>query len=88
MATHMAVAASVASDSADAGMGVLSVAQAMGLDFIPVGVEEYDFVIRKDFLDLPHVKAFIEILQSEDFQNRINELGGYEFTKAGEVVEI
>lgn len=88
MATHMAVAASVASDSADAGMGVLSAAQAMGLDFIPVGVEEYDFVIRKDFLELPHVKAFIEILQSEDFQNRINELGGYEFTKAGEIVEI
>ena len=88
MATHMAVAASVASDSADAGMGVLSAAQAMGLDFIPVGVEEYDFAIQQSFLDLPHVKAFIEILKSEDFQNRINELGGYEFTKAGEIVEI
>ena len=47
MATHMAVAAAVASDSGDAGMGVLSAAQAMGLDFIPVGVEEYVFAYRK-----------------------------------------
>ncbi len=88
MATHMAVAASVASDSADAGMGVLSAAQAMGLDFIPVGVEEYDFAIPQRFLELPHVKAFIEILQSEEFHNKLKELGGYEVRNAGEIVEI
>ena len=88
MATHMAVAASVASDSADAGMGVLSAAQAMGLDFIPVGVEEYDFAIPQRFLEVPSVKAFIEILQSEDFKKRLEELGGYEVRNAGEIVNI
>lgn len=88
MATHMAVAASVASDSADAGMGVLSAAQAMGLDFIPVGVEEYDFAIPQRFLDLPYVKAFIEILQSDDFTKRLDELGGYEVRNTGKIVEI
>ena len=40
MATHMAVAAAVASESADAGMGVLSAANAMGLDFMEVAYEE------------------------------------------------
>lgn len=88
MATHMAVAAAVASDSADAGMGVLSAAQAMGLDFIPVGVEEYDFAIPQKFLDVPAVKAFIEILKSEDFHKRLEELGGYEVRHAGEIVNI
>jgi len=88
MATHMAVAASVASDSADAGMGILSAAQAMGLDFIPVGVEEYDFAIPQNFLEVPAVKAFIEILQSEEFQARLGELGGYEIRNAGEIVNI
>jgi putative molybdopterin biosynthesis protein len=88
MATHMAVAAAVASDSADAGMGVLSAAQAMGLDFIPVGVEEYDFAIPQKFLDVPAVKAFIEILKSEEFQKRLEELGGYEVRHAGEIVEV
>lgn len=88
MATHMAIAAAVASDSADAGMGVLSAAQAMGLDFIPVGVEEYDFAIPQKFLEVPSVKAFIEILQSEHFQNRLEELGGYEIRNAGEIINI
>jgi putative molybdopterin biosynthesis protein len=60
----------------------------MGLDFIPVGVEEYDFAIPQKFLEVPAVKAFIEILQSEEFQSRLGELGGYEIRNAGEIVNI
>lgn len=86
MATHMAVAAAVASDGADAGMGILSAAKAMELDFIEVAPEEYDFAIPARHLELPHVKAFIEILKSEDFRNRVEELGGYSCDRAGEVV--
>lgn len=88
MATHMAVAAAVSSESADAGMGVLSAAQAMGLDFIEVGVEEYDFAIPQRFLSLPYVKAFIEILQSDAFKERITALGGYDIAETGKVIEI
>lgn len=88
MATHMAVAAAVASDGADAGMGVLSAAKAMKLDFIEVGPEEYDFAIPQSYLQLPHIKAFIEILKSDEFRNRIAELGGYSAEEAGEVVLI
>ncbi len=88
MATHMAVAAAVASDGADAGMGILSAAKAMDLDFIEVAPEEYDFAIAARHLELPHVKAFIEILRSEDFRNRLNELGGYSCEQAGDVILI
>ena len=38
--THMAVAAAVESDSADVGMGILSAARAMNLDFIEIGPED------------------------------------------------
>ncbi|MDO4745761.1 MAG: molybdopterin biosynthesis protein [Bacillota bacterium] len=88
MATHMAVAAAVASDGADAGMGILSAAKAMELDFIEVGPEEYDFAIPARHLELPHVKAFIEILGSDEFRSRLEELGGYSCDRAGEVVLI
>ena len=88
MATHMAVAAAVASDGADAGMGILSAAKAMDLDFIEVAPEEYDFAIAARPLELPHVKAFIEILRSEDFRNRLEELGGYSCEQAGTVILI
>ena len=88
MATHMAVAAAVASDRADAGMGILSAANAMGLDFIEVGPEEYDFAIPVKYLNLPHIKAFLEILRSDGFAERIAELGGYDSSGAGEIVYI
>jgi len=88
MATHMAVAAAVASDGADAGMGILSAAKAMDLDFIEVAPEEYDFAMPARHLELPHVKAFVEILRSEDFRNRLKELGGYSCEQAGDVILI
>ncbi|MCL1848978.1 MAG: molybdopterin biosynthesis protein, partial [Clostridiales bacterium] len=87
-ATHMAVAAAVQGDSADAGLGVLSTAKAMGLDFIPVGDEEYDFAIDADFLGLPHIRAFISTLQSPVFHQKLEELGGYSTNRCGEIVLI
>lgn len=87
-ATHMAVAALVQSEEIDAGMGIKPAADAMGLDFIEVGVEEYDFAIRKEHLELPHVKAFLEILRSEEFHKKLEEMGGYGFTQAGKIIEL
>ena len=86
MATHMAVAAAVASESADAGMGVLSAANAMGLDFMEVAYEEYDFAIPVKYLELPHVQAFIEILKSSEFREELERLGGYTSDDSGKVI--
>lgn len=85
-ATHMAVAAAVGSDGADAGMGILSAAKAMDLDFIPVGPEEYDFAIPLEYLELPHIKAFLDILRRKEFHQRLEELGGYTYERAGEII--
>lgn len=82
-ATHMAVAALVQSDSADTGMGILSAARAMELDFIEIGVEEYDFAIPAKYLELPHIKAFISILKSEEWKSRLEKLGGYAYEQCG-----
>ena len=87
-ATHMAVAAAVQGGSADAGMGILSAAKAMDLDFIPIGNEEYDFAIPAEFLELPHIRAFIEVLKSADFQRKLDELGGYHAGCCGEVIYV
>lgn len=87
-ATHMAVAALVASDEIDAGMGIKPAADAMGLDFIEVGTEEYDFAIRQEDLELPHVKAFRQILQSEEFHRKLEKMGGYGWQQAGHIVMI
>ncbi|MPM65321.1 hypothetical protein SDC9_112216 [bioreactor metagenome] len=52
--THMAVAALISSENADAGMGIASAAVAMNLDFIEVGPAEYDFVIERKNLEKPY----------------------------------
>ena len=87
-ATHMAVAALVAGESADAGLGIRSAALAMKLDFIEVGQEEYDFAVPEKYLELPYIQAFIQILKSEEFHQKLQELGGYTWKRAGEIVKI
>jgi len=87
-ATHMAVAAAIKSGSAEAGMGILSAAKAMDLDFVFVSNEEYDFAIPQRFLTLPHVKAFISVLRNERFLERLDKLGGYTWDRCGEVLLI
>ena len=88
LSTHMAVAASVASPYADAGMGVKSAADNMGLDFIEVGVEEYDFAIKNEYLNDDKVHKFIEVIRGEELKSRLNLLGGYGFENVGKIIAI
>lgn len=83
--THMAVAAQVASGSADVGMGIYSAAKAMQLDFIEIGLEEYDFAIPVKYLELAEIKAFLDILRSEEFHKYIDEIGGYGYDQDGDI---
>ena len=43
--THLAVAAAVAGGRADVGLGILSAARALAVDFVPLLEEQYDLVI-------------------------------------------
>jgi putative molybdopterin biosynthesis protein len=83
----MAVAALVNSDSADAGLGILAAAKAFDLDFVEVAVEEYDFAVPVKFLDTPQVRQFIKVLQSEEFKEKLDQLGGYTYENIGEIAE-
>lgn len=86
--THMAVAINVKSNNADTGLGIYSAAKAMDLDFIPVGNEEYDFLIPYEYLEDDRVKAFLEILCSNEFKEQIENMGGYSCEKTGEIIII
>ena len=79
--THTAVAALIASGNADAGMGIYSAAKIYDLDFIPVCNEEYDFLVSEKYIDSPAVKAFIEVLHSDEFKKRLDEMGGYSYNE-------
>ncbi len=78
MTTHTAVAAAVAGGTADAGVGVYSAARSMGLEFLLIGYEEYDFAVAEALRDSPMLEAFRRVLDSPEFRQLLQELGGYE----------
>lgn len=75
--THTSVAALIAAGNADAGLGIYSAAKMYGLDFIPLCNEEYDFLIAEKYVDDEKVRAFLSVLGSEEFKERLSSLGGY-----------
>ncbi|MFP3311927.1 MAG: molybdopterin biosynthesis protein [Acidilobus sp.] len=76
--THTAVATAILQGRADTGLSLEAVAVQFGLDFIPVGEEVYDFVVRKDKLNKPSVRKFLEALSSSDFSKELSRsLPGY-----------
>ncbi len=83
--THMNVAAAVLSGRADAGLGVRSAAQALGLDFVPVGMEEYDLVIPSAHAEDWRIKALLEVICSAAFREAAEAMGGYDTSRSGEI---
>lgn len=85
--THMGIASAVLSGVADAGMGILTAAIVLGLDFIPIAHERYDLLIKKDNLDMPMIQALLHIITSNaEFRNTVASLGGYDVNSMGKVV--
>jgi len=86
--THISVATLIASNSADAGLGVYTAAKVYGLDFIPICDEEYDFIVPEEFLNLDRITFFIDILKSAEFRRALDFMGGYSVCDPGEIVRI
>ena len=84
--THMNVAAAVLSGRADAGLGVRSAASALGLDFLSVGVEEYDLVIPCRYAQDERILALLDVIRSEEFRNTVAAMGGYGTVRTGEII--
>ena len=81
--THLAVAAAVSGGKADAGLGILPAAKAMGLDFMPLFSEEYDLVIPAEYFESELLGPMMDLIRTPKFQRQVEALGGYDATKMG-----
>lgn len=88
MTTHMAVATAVKTGTATTGLGIYSAAKALDLDFMDITYEDYDFLVDYRMLENPMIQEFIKVLKSQEFQERVRSLGGYEFANTGDIVVI
>ncbi len=83
---HLAVAAAVASNSVDVGMGIKSAAKALDLDFVPIIEERYDICIPKVFLLDNRVNKMMQVITNQDFKIQVESLGGYSTRQTGQIV--
>jgi molybdate-binding protein len=79
------LAQAIRSGRADCGVATRSVAQAMGLDFIPLVWERFDLVLRQRDYFHPPLQALVNFLRTPAFAARAHEFGGYDVSETGRV---
>lgn len=85
--SHLEAALAVAGERADVALGTERHSrQVSGIDFIFQQEESYDMVIRKEDFPKRKYQVLMEILQSEEYQKEVKDLGGYNITDMGKIL--
>jgi putative molybdopterin biosynthesis protein len=84
--THAEVATAVLSGVADVGLGILSAAKMLGLEFIHITRERYDLVIPEENLSAKPVGALLEVIRSQGFRGKVEQMGGYDTRDSGKII--
>ncbi|OBQ45822.1 helix-turn-helix transcriptional regulator [Halodesulfovibrio spirochaetisodalis] len=86
VARHIDVGFEVLNGTADAGLGIRAVAQALNLDFIPVQWERYDLIIPKSQYFEKSIQNFISLLRHPNVIAYAEKLGGYDLQRSTNVL--
>lgn len=83
--TEADVALAVATDKADAGLAIESVARQHGLGFVPLFQERYDLLVwRREYFEAP-LQTLLGFHATPAFRQRATEVGGYDLSEFGRV---
>ena len=83
--SHLAVAAAVSGGSANVGLGILSAARALELDFVPLFDEEYDLIVPVEHHRSPQLQPLLALLNDPGFHAAVHDMGGYDVSVMGSV---
>ncbi|MDD2317928.1 MAG: substrate-binding domain-containing protein, partial [Desulfobacterales bacterium] len=76
----------IACNVADAALGLRAIAEAFGLDFVPIAAVRCDLVIPGDLIGHPTVKILLDVLQSAALRREIDAIPGYEAGVTGKII--
>jgi len=79
------IAQAVRSGRADCGIATRAVAQAAGLDFMPLTWEHFDLALHQRDYFRPGLQALFKFVRTAAFRDRAAELAGYDVSEAGDV---
>jgi putative molybdopterin biosynthesis protein len=84
--THFELGLSILAREADVGIATVAVSKLLGLPFIPITQERFDMLLDQPTFFEKGVQAFIEILTSNEFRSRVENLGSYDFKNSGKIL--
>lgn len=85
--THSAIAALIAGNQADVGLGAEAAAAQFRLGFVPLCRERYVFACRREMLDNSALERLQLEMRSARFETSVAALAGYTLEQPGDVVE-
>jgi molybdate-binding protein len=79
------IAQAIRAGHADLGVATRAIATAAGLDFLPLGAERFDLLMRQRDYFRPPMQSLLALLREPRFAARAQELGGLDVSGAGSV---
>jgi putative molybdopterin biosynthesis protein len=84
--THLEVGLAISKGEADVGLGIQSVAEPLGLGFLPLQKERYDLVVLTENLSLRPVQIFFNVIHSKRLRQLAKGLPGYDLRDSGKLI--
>ncbi|WP_311439580.1 helix-turn-helix transcriptional regulator [Mesobacillus foraminis] len=84
--THLGAAAHISRGSADVAFGIQYAACQLGLDFIPVTVENFDLVFRWTPENRTALQHLLDLIHFTTFRDIVQELDGYDAAELGSII--
>ena len=87
MKSHLTMAAAIAAGEADLAIGTERISrQIEGLDFIPLLEERFDFVIKKEMMEMEAVQKLLAVLRSPAFRREVAHFSGNDYRDLGKII--
>jgi putative molybdopterin biosynthesis protein len=83
---HLSAASHITRGNADVTFGIRAAAEYLGLDFIPMGKEQFDFVLKWTNENQVALTHFTEMLKSPALQQELSGTPGYDLQQLGKTI--
>ena len=84
--THFEVGLSIIAGEAQVGIASAAIGKLLGLSFKPITSECFDMILDQSTFFSSGVQSFIETLKTDEFRNRVEKIGGYDFRDSGKIL--
>jgi putative molybdopterin biosynthesis protein len=83
---HLSAASHISRGAADVTFGIQAAANHLGLDFIPISKEQFDFVFKWTEQNQDALTTFLELLKQASLKKELNDNPGYDLQELGTTI--